>query len=80
MFVSARTEEWNAGRIRVMQGFAVFAKILGARHQFAHLFEDGGRPAADLAPRPAESVDRGGAQRGDDGRQCGVVVQEATSL
>lgn len=58
-----------------MQGFPIFTKVLRARHQLAHLFQNGQRAPADLGPRTAESVDRGGPERGDNGGQGGKIVE-----
>lgn len=47
-----RTEEWNTRRVGEMQGLTVFTKVLGARHEFAHLFKYRHRAATDLGPCP----------------------------
>lgn len=63
-----------------MQGFPVFTKVLRARHQLAHLFQNGQRAPADLSPRTAQSVDRCGSEGGDDGGQGREIVKDPAFL
>lgn len=52
-----------------MQGLSVLAKVLCTRHQPAHLLQDSGCAATDLAPCPAQTVDRRSSQCRDNGCQ-----------
>lgn len=74
------TKEWNAWWIRKMQSFTVLAKVLGTRHESAHLLQDGRCTATNLCPCAAKSVDRRRTQSGDDGCQCRKVVEGTAFL
>ena len=63
-----------------MQCLAILAKILGASHQPAHLFQDRRCAAANLAPCPAQPMNWGSPEGRDDGCKGRVVVEGATSL
>lgn len=49
-----------------MKGFAVFAKILRARHEFAHVFENRLRSLGHLIPGTLESGNGCRSQRGNN--------------
>lgn len=49
-----------------MQGLPIFTKVLRARHQPAHLLQNGHRAPADLTPRTPKSMNRCGAEGRND--------------
>lgn len=63
-----------------MKCFAVFAKVLCACHESSHLLEDSRSAPANLSPRPAESMNRSGSKRRDDGRERGVIIERTAFL
>lgn len=63
-----------------MQSLTVFAKVLCARHEPAHLLKNSRCAATDLAPSPTQTVDRGSSKGRNDGGKGRVVVESAAFL
>lgn len=66
MLVAIRTEEWNARWVGEMQGLAIFAEVLRAGHEPAHVLQNRRHASADLAPCPTKSMDRRSSKGGND--------------